>query len=60
MTIELDEKSYIVGMWFSSCSKTGNDVLMCVIAHPKKKGLFKGWSRTRYCTSPEIDRKSVV
>jgi hypothetical protein len=54
MTIELDEKSYIVGIWFSSCSETGNDVLMCVIAHPEKKGFFKGWSRTRYCNSPEI------
>lgn len=45
--IELDDKSYIVGMWFSSNPVTNNDWMACVIADPERPGAFKGWSRFR-------------
>lgn len=52
--IELDEKSYIVGMWFSNNPVTNNDWMSCVIADPKKKGFFKGWSRFRTAKDSKI------
>lgn len=54
MTIELDEKSYIVGMWFSSCPKTNNDWLACVVRDPENPEGFKGWSRFRYANGDKI------
>lgn len=54
MTIELDDKSYIVGMWFSSNPNNNDDWLGCVIHDPKKPGCFKGWSRFRYAKSGKI------
>ena len=46
--ISLDDESYIVGMWFSSCPKTENNWLACVVRDPKKPKAYKGWSRFRY------------
>lgn len=54
MTIELDDKSYILGMWFSSNPKNNDDWLGCVIRDPDKPGCFKGWSRFRYAKGPGI------
>ncbi len=54
MTIELDDKSYIVGMWFSSCPKTENNWLACFIKDPENKKRFKGWSRFRYSKGNEV------
>ncbi|SRR5258706_12664186 len=48
MTIELNEESYIVGMWFSSCPKTSNNWLACVIKDPDNPKQYKIWSRFRY------------
>jgi hypothetical protein len=46
--IELTESTYIVGFWFASDPRTGNDWMACVIAHPEKKNHYKGWYRFRY------------
>lgn len=54
MTIELDDKSYIVGMWFSSNPKTHNDWMACVIGDPDRPGCFKGWSRFRITKDSKI------
>jgi hypothetical protein len=54
MTIELNDESYIVGMWFSSCPKTHNDWMACVIADPDRPGCFKGWSRFRITKDDKI------
>ncbi len=52
--IELDDKSYIVGMWFSSNPKTNNDWMSCIIADPNRPGFFKGWSRFRTTKDAKI------
>src|SRR6202012_5090632 len=52
--IELDDKSYIVGMWFSSNPKNNNDWMACVIADPKRPGKFKGWARFRITKDARI------
>lgn len=52
--IELDDKSYIVGMWFSEDPITGDNWMACVIADPEKKGYFKGWARTRFIKDNKI------
>ena len=54
MTIELDENSYIVGMWFSSTPKSHNDWLGCAIIDPENPLRYKGWSRFRHANSGEI------
>lgn len=54
MTIELDNNSYIVGMWFSSDPKTNNDWLACVIKDPENPLKYKGWSRFRYTKDEKI------
>ena len=54
MTIELDDKSYIIGMWFSSDPKTNNDWLGCVIKDPDNPLKYKGWSRFRYTKDSKI------
>ncbi len=54
MTIELDDNSYIVGIWFSSNPNNNNDWLGFVIHDPKKPGCFKGWLRFRYSKSGKI------
>ncbi len=46
--IELDDNSYIVGIWFSSCPKTGNDWMGCLIKNPEDSTNYQGWSRLRY------------
>lgn len=51
--IELNENSYIVGIWYSENPGSGN-WLCCVIADPDKKGFFKGWSRTRITNDDKI------
>lgn len=52
--IKLDDKSYIVGMWFSSNKFTNNDWMGCVIKDPNREGHFKGWSRFRYGKDKKI------
>jgi hypothetical protein len=54
MTIELDDKSYVVGMWFSSDPKTNNDWLACMIKDPNNPKKYKGWSRFRYTKDDKI------
>ena len=54
MTIELNEDSYIVGMWFSSNPKTNNDWMACIIRDPENPKCFKGWSRFRYTKDSKI------
>lgn len=62
MTIELNQDSYIVGMWFSSSPVTHNDWMSCIIRDPENPKCFKGWSRFRYVEDAKIfdsdDRKS--
>lgn len=52
--IELDEKSYIVGMWFSSNPVTHNDWMSCIVRDPKDPTRFKGWSRFRTTKDAKI------
>lgn len=54
MTIQLDDKSYIVGMWFSSNPITNNDWLACIIRDPEHPNRFIGWSRFRYTKDDKI------
>lgn len=54
MTIELDDKSYILGMWFSSNPVNNNDWLGCVIKDPDNPKKYKGWSRFRYTRDNKI------
>lgn len=54
MTIELDEQSYIVGVWFSWDSFTGNNWMACVIRDPENPEKYKGWSRFRYVRDENI------
>lgn len=54
MTIELDDKSYIVGIWFSSNPKTNSNWLGCVIKDPDNPKKYKGWSRFRYAKDRKI------
>ncbi len=62
MTIQLDEESYIVGMWFSSDPFTNNDWLACVLRDTENPNRFIGWSRFRYTRDAKIfdseDKKS--
>lgn len=52
--IELDENSYIVGMWFSSNPETNNDWMACVVRDPEDSRFFKGWSRFRITKDEKI------
>lgn len=52
--IELNDKSYIVGMWFSSDPITNNNWLACVIKDPEQPTRYKGWSRFRYAKDDKI------
>jgi hypothetical protein len=54
MTIELDDKSYIVGVWYSSDPETLNNWLSCVIRNPDNPKTFKCWSRFRYVKGDKI------
>ena len=57
--IELDDKSYIVGMWFSSNKKTNDDWMSCIVRDPKDPTRFKGWSRFRTTKDAKIwDRRT--
>lgn len=47
MTIELNEKSYILCIWFASCPQTENDLMITVIKDPDKEGYWKGKMRVR-------------
>lgn len=62
MTIEINDKSYIVGMWFSRDPITNNDWLACIVRDPEQPTRYKGWSRFRYVKDNKIwdseDRKS--
>lgn len=52
--IELNDKSYIVGLWFSSCPITNNDWLACMIKDPEQPTRYKGWYRFRYVKDDKI------
>jgi predicted DsbA family dithiol-disulfide isomerase len=52
--IELDDKSYIVGIWFSSSISTNNDWMACVIRDPENPACYKGWSRFRTAKDDKI------
>lgn len=52
--IELDDKSYIVGMWFSHNPVTNNDWMACVIRDPENPKQWKGWSRFRTTKDAKI------
>lgn len=54
MTIELNDESYILGMWFSFDPLTENSWLGCVIKDPTNPKRFKGWSRFRYKKDKKI------
>lgn len=54
MTIELDDKSYIVGMWFSSTPESNDDWLGCAIIDPENPRKFKIWTRFRKANSGEV------
>jgi hypothetical protein len=43
MSIEINEKSYIVGLWFSSDPITENNWLACIIRDPENPKKYKGW-----------------
>ena len=48
MTIEINDESYIVGIWFSSNPETGDDWLALIIRDPDNPKAYKGFSRFRY------------
>lgn len=48
MTMKLDNKSYIVGLWFSSDPKNNNDWLGCVVRDSKNHSKYIGFSRFVY------------
>jgi hypothetical protein len=52
--IELNDKSYIVGIWYSSCPKTYNNWLACAIKDPENPNRYKIWSRFRYAKGDKI------
>lgn len=52
--IELNDKSYIVGMWFSSNPLNNNDWMACVVKDPDNPERYKGWSRFRYVKDSKI------
>lgn len=54
MTVEFNESSYIVGMWFSSCPKTLNNWLAGIVRDPENDKKYKGWSRFRYAKGNKI------
>src|SRR6185369_1493117 len=54
MTIELDDKSYILGTWFSSNFLNNNDWLGCVIKDHDNHKKYKGWSCFRYTRDNKI------
>lgn len=54
MTIELTDKSYIVGMWFSRHPDTNDNWLACVVKDPDNSNRYKGWSRFRYNKDDKI------
>lgn len=54
MTIEIDEKSYIVGIWFSSDPVTENNWLAGIVRDPENSLRYKGWSRFRYVNDTKV------
>lgn len=54
MTIELDDKSYIVCIWFSSHPVSLNNWLACVVRDPDNSKKYKGWSRFHYVKDDKI------
>lgn len=54
MAIELNDKSYIVGFWFSFNPISNNNWLACVIKDPDDPMKYKGWSRFRYVKDDKI------
>jgi hypothetical protein len=54
MSIKLDDKSYIVGLWFSHNPTTKDDWLSCVIRDPENPKRYKGWWRFRYQKDDKI------
>lgn len=54
MSIEINEKSYIVGFWFSWCPRTNNNWLACAIKDPDNPKKYKAWFRFRYIKDDKI------
>lgn len=54
MSIELDEESYIVGIWYSRNTKNNDNWLGCIIKDPDNLELYKGWYRYRYYKDKKI------
>ncbi len=52
--IELDDNSYIIGVWFSSNPVTGNNWLAAVVRDPENPQKYKGWSRFRYIRDTKV------
>lgn len=48
MMIELNDESYIVGIWFSSDPVSNNNWMSGFIKDPDNLKRYKGWSRFRY------------
>jgi hypothetical protein len=46
--IELNDESYIVGIWFSSDPVSNNNWMSGFIKDPDNLKRYKGWSRFRY------------
>jgi hypothetical protein len=51
--IKLDDKSYIVGVWFSSNPISNDNWLACIIRKPDNPKEHLGWYRFRYSKSAD-------
>lgn len=52
--IEINERSYIVGCWFSENPTTGDSWLGMIIRDPENPNRYKGYSRFRYKKDPKV------
>lgn len=62
--IEFDNKTYILGFWYSNDPQTNNNWLCCIVRDDASDGDWKGWYRFRYKKDEKIfdsdDEKSWV
>lgn len=54
MTIEFNEESYIIGLWFSTNPITGNNWLAAILRDPDNPERFKGSYRFRYIKDNKV------
>lgn len=52
--IEIDETTYIVGIWFSSSPLTNKNWMACIIKDPENTNKCKGWIRFRHVKGDKI------